>query len=87
MIHLDRNAGCFVWLDLSKYLPPSTPSQPLTQKDKEFALAEKFSEGGLFLHPSEENGMEPGWFRLVYTNEEELIVEGIRRYGTISCPY
>ncbi|KDB25499.1 hypothetical protein H109_02671 [Trichophyton interdigitale MR816] len=77
------NAGCFVWLDLSKYLPPSTPSQPLTQKDKEFALAEKFSEGGLFLHPSEENGMEPGWFRLVYTNEEELIVEGIRRLNRI----
>ncbi|EZF23621.1 hypothetical protein H112_03701 [Trichophyton rubrum D6] len=77
------NAGCFVWLDLSKYLPPSTSSQPLTQKDKEFALAERFSEGGLFLHPSEENGMEPGWFRLVYTNEEELIVEGIRRLNRI----
>ncbi|EFR00199.1 1-aminocyclopropane-1-carboxylate synthase 11 [Nannizzia gypsea CBS 118893] len=77
------NAGCFIWLDLSKYLPPSTPSQPLTQKDKEFALAKQFSEGGLFLHPSEENGMEPGWFRLVYTREEELITEGIRRLKRI----
>ncbi|KAM5494530.1 putative secondary metabolism biosynthetic enzyme [Microsporum canis] len=72
-------AGCFLWLDLSRYLPPSTPSNPMSQKEKELAVAKRLVEGGVFIHPSEENGMEPGWFRLVYTYSEETITEGVRR--------
>lgn len=43
-------------------------------------LAERIGDGGVFLHPCEEQAKELGWFRLVFTQEEETVAEGIRRY-------
>ncbi|KAK2836986.1 hypothetical protein FQN49_006523 [Arthroderma sp. PD_2] len=77
------NAGCFLWLDLSRYLPPSTLSEPLSQKEREYALAQKLVEGGVFLRPDEEHSRDPGWFRLVFAYDEEMVAEGIKRVGTV----
>jgi len=33
----------------------------------------------VFLHPGEEHAKELGWFRLVFSQEEEVLVEGLRR--------
>jgi aspartate/methionine/tyrosine aminotransferase len=72
------NAGYFLWIDLSPYLPPD--SSGLSKLEREFALAEKLLDGGVFLHPGEEHALEPGWFRLVYTEDPLVVQEGVKRY-------
>ncbi|EFW18122.1 ACC synthase [Coccidioides posadasii str. Silveira] len=73
------NAGYFVWIDLSAFIPPTTEQKPMSKTDREIALAERFVEAGVFLQPGDEQSYTPGWFRLVYTHEEEIVTEGIRR--------
>ncbi|PIG85776.1 aspartate aminotransferase [Aspergillus arachidicola] len=69
------NAGFFIYIDLSSYLPyPDRPAQ-----EREFALAQRFLDAGVFLHPGEEHGKEEGWFRLVFAHEEEVLREGLWR--------
>ncbi|KAE8323746.1 pyridoxal phosphate-dependent transferase [Aspergillus sergii] len=69
------NAGFFIYIDLSFYLPyPDRPAQ-----EREFALAQRFLDAGVFLHPGEEHGKERGWFRLVFAHEEEVLREGLWR--------
>ena len=72
------NAGFFVWIDLSPYLP--LESEGLSQKEREFALAQRLVDAGVFLHPGEEHSLKPGWFRFVYTMERRTVEEGLRRY-------
>ncbi|OGM50117.1 aspartate aminotransferase [Aspergillus bombycis] len=69
------NAGFFIYVDLSPYLP--YPDRPV--REREFALAQKFLDAGVFLHPGEEHAMEAGWFRLVFAHEEEVLREGLTR--------
>lgn len=71
------NAGFFIWLDLSKYLPPE--SEGSTQEQREQALAQKFVDSGVFLQPGEEHALVPGWFRLVFTTDRAVVQEGLRR--------
>ncbi|KAF1915629.1 pyridoxal phosphate-dependent transferase [Ampelomyces quisqualis] len=74
------NAGFFVWADLSMYLPPEERGSGF---ERECMLAEKLVDGGVFLHPGEEHGMRTGWFRVVYTMEERVVEEGMRRLGKV----
>jgi 1-aminocyclopropane-1-carboxylate synthase len=71
-----RNAGFFVYMDLSPYLPSKSS---LTDQEREFSLAQKFYDAGIFLHPGEEHSKDPGWFRLVFTQEDDVLLEGLRR--------
>lgn len=65
------NAGFFLWIDLSPYLPDhETP---------ELALAQKLVDAGVFLNPREEHGPKPGWFRFVYTQDPATVTEGLQR--------
>lgn len=70
-----RNAGFFVYIDLSPYLP----SEQLPPKEREFRLAQRILDAGVFLHPGEEHSGQVGWFRLVFTQEEETLKEGLKR--------
>lgn len=72
-----RNAGFFIYMDLSPYLP--SPEEISNTNEREFALAKKFLDAGVFIHPGEEHGKLPGWFRLVYSHEEQVLQEGLRR--------
>lgn len=63
-------------MDLSPYLPGDISDN---NNEREFALAQKFLDAGVFLHPGEEHGKWPGWFRLVYSHEEEVLQEGLKR--------
>ncbi|KAJ9313285.1 hypothetical protein DTO271D3_6533 [Paecilomyces variotii] len=72
------NAGFFIYIDLSPYLPPESAENPSHQK-REFALAQKLLDEGVFLHPGEEHAANPGWFRLVFTQDEDILREGLRR--------
>ncbi|KAK1637897.1 1-aminocyclopropane-1-carboxylate synthase [Colletotrichum phormii] len=74
---VEANAGLFVYVDLSPWLPPSEEYE--SDREREFALAERFVERGVFLHPGEEHCLAPGRFRLVYTQEEDIVAEGLRR--------
>lgn len=71
------NAGLFLWIDLSSYLPPE--SSGLSKSEREFALAQKLLDGGVFLHPGEEHALEAGWYRVVYTHDPIMIREGVKR--------
>ncbi|KPM41988.1 hypothetical protein AK830_g4599 [Neonectria ditissima] len=71
----ESNAGFFVWVDLSPYLPAELGGEA----NAEFALARKLMDAGVFLHPREEHSSRPGWFRLVYTQDPETVTEGLRR--------
>ncbi|CAI7571734.1 unnamed protein product [Penicillium glandicola] len=70
------NAGFFVYIDLSPYLPPDSD---ITPRQREFALAQRLVDAGVFLHPGEEHSMEIGWFRLVFSQEEDTLKEGLNR--------
>ncbi|CAF3506030.1 unnamed protein product [Fusarium graminearum] len=68
------NAGFFVWIDLSPYLPSELDGE----LNQEFALAKRLREAGVFLHPREEHSLEPGWFRIVYTQDPRTVTEGLQ---------
>ncbi|GKZ45598.1 hypothetical protein AbraIFM66951_008263 [Aspergillus brasiliensis] len=70
------NAGFFIYIDLSPYLPRDSGN---STTPPEFTLAQKFVNAGVFLHPCEEHGKVPGWFRLVFAQEEDVLREGLRR--------
>jgi hypothetical protein len=42
-------------------------------------LAEKLVDAGVFIHPGEEHGKDAGWFRLVFSQDESALKEGLRR--------
>ncbi|KAL5000447.1 pyridoxal phosphate-dependent transferase [Aspergillus recurvatus] len=72
------NAGFFLYIDLSPYLPTDKDNS-LQPQEREFALAQRLLDNGLFLHPGEEHSKEPGWFRLVFSHDEHVLREGLRR--------
>jgi hypothetical protein len=72
---LIRNAGFFVYIDLSPYLP----SEDVSPREREFVLAQKLLDAGIFLHPGEEHSTDVGWFRLVFSQDEETLKEGLKR--------
>ncbi|KAF9877168.1 ACC synthase [Colletotrichum karsti] len=78
VMYLEANAGFFVYIDLSPWLPPADFG---SAQEREFALAERLLAKGVFLHPGEEHCLEPGWFRLVYTQTEDVVGEGVKRIG------
>ncbi|KAH8596812.1 pyridoxal phosphate-dependent transferase [Bisporella sp. PMI_857] len=69
------NAGLFLYVDFSKYLPKEGE-----HKEREFVLAQHFVDHGIFLHPGEEHCENPGWFRLVFASlTEEELAEALKR--------
>jgi 1-aminocyclopropane-1-carboxylate synthase len=75
------NAGFFIYMDLSPFLPSvsSISTSPEQQQQREFALAKQLLDEGVFLHPGEEHGKEPGWFRLVFTQDQDVLLKGLLR--------
>ncbi|KAM3501178.1 hypothetical protein MY11210_009412 [Beauveria gryllotalpidicola] len=73
------NAGLFVWIDLGAHLPAELDGE----ENAEFALAKKALAAGVFVHPTEEHANKPGWFRLVYTQDPDMVTEGIRRLKSV----
>lgn len=74
---LGSNAGRYVWIDLSAYLPPGYSG--LSDHEREMKLGDRLLKGDTLLQPLEEHAWRPGWFRLVYTDQPEVIREGLRR--------
>lgn len=76
-----RNAGFFVYIDLSPWLPAlsSLPENADQDRGQEYAPAQTLLDGGIGLHPCEEHNEKKGWFRLVFTLERDALVEGLIR--------
>lgn len=79
MLTGDSNAGYFLWIDLSPYLPPATKEDagPMTH---ERVLAQRLLDAGIYLSSGEKFASEDaGWFRVVFTHEKAKLAEGLRR--------
>lgn len=70
------NAGFFVWIDLTSWLPPADTK--VREETREQMLAQKFVDRGVFLQPGEEHGRE-GWFRIVFTVDSNVMEQGLMR--------
>ncbi|KAF2160340.1 hypothetical protein M409DRAFT_29190 [Zasmidium cellare ATCC 36951] len=78
--HRGGNAGFFVYVDLSPWLPHHA-------ENPEFKLAEKLLRHGVGLHPCEEHYGKPGWFRIVFSAvKQNTLEEGLRRLVTALGP-
>jgi len=76
--HKDMNAGVFLWIDLSEFLPPAESGVSLIESERQ--LAEKFLKAKVFLATGEGFSSEvPGYFRLVFSHEWEVVHEGLQR--------
>ncbi|MCJ1268961.1 hypothetical protein MMC22_008849 [Lobaria immixta] len=79
MLTGDSNAGYFLWIDLSPYLPPATKEDagPMTH---ERVLAQRLLDAGIYLSSGEKFASEDAdWFRVVFTHEKAKLAEGLRR--------
>ena len=47
--------------------------------EPEYELAQKLLDGGVGLHPCEEHNEQPGHFRLVFSQEKDVLEEGLSR--------
>ena len=74
-----RNAGFFIFVDLGPWLEPPDPLANESESNQEFLFAKKCLDAGVSLQPGEEHGDRPGLFRLVFSQEREILTEGLRR--------
>lgn len=74
------NAGFFLWVDLSAWMPPDDGVKSVFER--QCVLAQKFVDGGVFLQPVEEHGRE-GWWRMMFTMERRVVKEGLERVGRV----
>ncbi|KAI7089158.1 PLP-dependent transferase [Hortaea werneckii] len=88
-------AGFFLWVDLRGWLPPLPPLSASASgseggvgegkgkeegKKREKLLVDRMMEKKVFLTPGMDMfAEEPGFFRLVFSQEEDVIREGLRR--------
>ncbi|RMX88152.1 hypothetical protein D0868_14866 [Hortaea werneckii] len=84
------NAGFFLWIDLRSWLPPSASAASKSEegvgkgveegKKREKVLVDRLFEKKVFLTPGMDMfAEEPGFFRLVFSQEEDVVREGLRR--------
>lgn len=71
------NAGLFMLIDLRKWLRNDS-------WEAEAALSQKLREGGVALTSGTElTSEQPGWFRLIFSQEEDVLREGMKRVGRV----
>ena len=73
----EGRAGFFLWVDLRAWLA-GTRKEDLWQAEKQ--VNDRFTKAGVFLTPGEvSRAEEPGWFRVVFSWDEETLREGLSR--------
>lgn len=74
------NAGFFMWIDLRPYLPASLDASLKARWTAEDELLKRLMENKVFINNGQDLAAEePGWFRVVFAQDERLITEGLRR--------
>lgn len=74
-----RNAGLFLWLDLSAHLPlQQSGCDGWAAQD---ILARRFEQAGVIMsNGSSYRAPKPGYFRVVHSLPKETLRKGIERY-------
>jgi 1-aminocyclopropane-1-carboxylate synthase len=71
------NAGFFLWMNLAPWLREEDGDDGWKRERK---LMERMIGERVFIAGGQmQNAEEPGWFRFVFTREERLVREGVRR--------
>ena len=75
------HAGFYLWVDLRKYLPRTSDGSGADGGWKrEEQLSAAMIREGVYVNPgSTMIADEPGWFRIVFTPDEQVMEEGLRR--------
>lgn len=74
------NAGFFLWLDLRAFLPEVSGSGDGDRWDREAALTKQLFENKVYITEGKAlNAEEPGWYRLIFSQDEKVLQEGFRR--------
>jgi 1-aminocyclopropane-1-carboxylate synthase len=77
---IGRNAGFFLWMDLSSWLPLKEAGNDGWQAER--ILNQRFVEVGVLMGRAEiYHGTKPGGFRLVFSLPKDSLEEGMRRYS------
>ena len=80
------NAGFFLWIDLRPYLHQLDTDDVKADGSKDLWKAEdeltmKLFANKVFLTNGKEmSAEEPGWYRLIFSQDERIVREGIKRY-------
>ncbi|KAI9835737.1 MAG: hypothetical protein M1819_001915 [Sarea resinae] len=79
--HRGSNAGFFIWVDLRPFLPKTVDEQGNADGWKaEATLVQSFMKAKIFLTPGAMlSAEEPGWFRLIFSQNDRVIKEGFKR--------
>ena len=76
--HLGANAGFFLWVDLRPYLPTGAEFADGWAREK--ALMERLLEKKVFVTNGQElSAEEPGFFRVIFSQDDRVIKEGLKR--------
>ena len=76
--HPGSNAGFFMWVDLRPYLPAGAEYQSAWEREQ--ALMAGMIKVMVFLTAGKGlSAEEPGFFRVIFSQDERVIEEGLRR--------
>lgn len=76
---LESNAGFFLWVDRRPFLPASSDSCQ-DRWDAEAQLLDRLSQNQVYMTAGKAMyAEEPGWFRLIFSIDERIVEEGLRR--------
>ena len=77
--YLGANAGFFIWADFSPFLPPASENND-DPWARETALTKRLLENKVFVTGGQfMSAEEPGCYRIIFSQEERVIKEGLRR--------
>ncbi|OTA96534.1 hypothetical protein M434DRAFT_392721 [Hypoxylon sp. CO27-5] len=80
--HEKGNAGFFIWLNLSPYLPLGETNGDGWEAER--LLSKRFNQAGVIMAPGEAyQAPIAGRFRLIFCLKEEVLREGIRRISRV----
>ena len=79
LIPRDRNAGFFIWIDLSPYISSKESNDDGWKAEN--TLKELITNAGIPIASGAAYRAEtPGWFRVLFTVDEDSLKEALRRY-------
>ena len=73
------NAGFFIWIDLRPWVRQLSSGEDMWTGEDE--LTGRLFENKVYVTNGKEmSAEEPGWYRLIFSQDERVVREGIRRY-------
>lgn len=74
------NAGFFIWIDLRPFLAVSSNASSSERWKAEDELMERLMKNNVYITNGRDmSAEEPGWFRVIYSQDERVIREGLKR--------